>query len=62
MSEMRNKPVGWQTNIAEEKTREFEEQLKLRTTQDKTQKKESKKKKEYQSFFKCYETFQQNTS
>ena len=27
MSEMRNKPVGWQTNTAEEKTREFKEQL-----------------------------------
>lgn len=51
MSEMRNKPVGWQTNIAEEKTREFEEQLKLRTTQDKTQKKESKKKKRISVLF-----------
>lgn len=42
---MKNKPEGWQTNIAKEKTREFEEQLQG-TTQDKTQKKESKKKME----------------
>ena len=25
ISEMKNKPVGWQTNIAKEKAREFEE-------------------------------------
>lgn len=59
---MKNKPEGWQTNIAKEKTREFEEQLQ-ELPKIKHRKKNLKKKwKEYQFFFQCYKIFQYNTS